>query len=690
MKIEPNTTIVDVSLNLSGSITGIPAALDQLPVGDRIGFDDLPDLGEDVEDIGQTWTPDLVGRQLDIELPLYDTLGQEKQPYSTNLVKMKSVVTDGEGWVQPITEGRPFSSLKAGEKVDLPHLSLLGRGDNMRFAGEVGRVYGIGFSQNKNDTFVNAQLSFVYVVSSEDSDGTLLMNLAGNVIPVFSHVTEDGVTRLVKWFEAAYMMFQDLYVVFDTTGAVEPPAPAEAGKWSFDNLLIDNLETSVLDENWQSAPIDFGVPSWDDLYEFLILSTRLSVDLKGTFNERHITQPVQGIKGVFDAYFINFVAEGSEYNYSQSDNAMYVVYIREIYPVDYILNNWQTAAKRVVGKWISHKGVTAYDSSINLSAWSANSYKFSPEPESAYMRVITRYRYVLHPYTTIFEGAGKTFKALNLRIFGMSKKTKFNGKVGHMYGFTLGLGSGASFGSGEAITFAYLVTSEDGDGIAIYNKTGMYSALYTDVMVNGKQERKSWGEHMDLSSITTYQIVYDPTGAIEKPPTPVWGRWGWESVCVFDDTTYPNDISGPDMGYPVMFNAPTYEVLSQFLLASRLMSVDKTAGNTEQITIDQVLNKLGSVKLQSLVVAREGTNFLAQNGSWVFCQNTASGQQLMVDLSTAEASKIGEYQESAEATTVDGYIPNSVYMYNPSKAPTPAEATVKIRMRFRPVYDETK
>lgn len=62
----------------------------------------------------------------------------------------------------------------------------------------------------------------------------------------------------------------------------------------------------------------------------------------------------------------------------------------------------------------------------------------------------------------------------------------------------------------------------------------------------------------------------------------------------------------------------------------------------------------------------------------------------MVDLSTAEASKIGEYQESAEATTVDGYIPNSVYMYNPSKAPTPAEATVKIRMRFRPVYDETK
>nr|DAP70598.1 MAG TPA: hypothetical protein [Caudoviricetes sp.] len=688
MKIEPNTTIVDVSLNLSGSITGIPAALDQLPVGDRIGFDDLPDLGEDVEDIGQTWTPDLVGRQLDIELPLYDTLGQEKQPYSTDLVKMKSVVTVGEGWVQSITEGRPFSSLKAGEMVDLPHLSFLGRGDNMRFAGEIGRVYGIGFSQNKNDTFVNALLSFVYIVSSEDGDGTLLMNLGGDVIPVFSHVTENGVTRLIKWLEATYLLLQNMYVIFDTTGAVEPPAPAEAGKWSFDNLFINNLKTNVLNSDWESAPVDFDAPSWNDLYVFLVHSSYLGFDLKGIYNERHVIQP-KAAKGTFDFYGINFIVEASENNYSQSDNAIYVANIREIYPVDYILNNWQTRAKRIVRKWISHKGITAYDGSINLSAWSANSASYSPDPKNAYMKVVTRYMYVLHPYTTIFEGAGKTFKALNLRIFGLNKKTKFNGEVGHMYGFTIDLGSGASFGSDEAITFAYLVTSKDGDGIAIYSMAGMCSALYTDVMVNGRRERKGWGEYIDLSSITTYRIVYDPTGAIEKPPAPVLDRWGWENVCVFNDTTYPNDISDPDMGYPVMFNAPTYEVLSQFLFASRLMSVDKTAGNTEQITIDQVLNKPGSVKLQSLVVAREGTDFLAQNGSWVFCQNTASGQQLMVDLSTAEASKIGEYQESAEATTVDGYIPNSMYMYNPSEAPTPATATVKIRMRFRPVYDET-
>ena len=397
MKIEPNTTIVDVSLNLSGSITGIPAALDQLPVGDRIGFDDLPDLGEDVEDIGQTWTPDLVGRQLDIELPLYDTLGQEKQPYSTNLVKMKSVVTDGEGWVQPITEGRPFSSLKAGEKVDLPHLSLLGRGDNMRFAGEVGRVYGIGFSQTADSAFADAILVFIYVVSSEDGDGTLLANIGGSAIPVFSHVTENGVTRLVKWLEAMYLMLQSMYVIFDTTGAVEPPAPAEAGKWSFDNLLIDNLETNVLNSDWESAPVDFGAPSWVDLYKFLTQSTYLSFDLKGTFNERHVIQP-KVAKSTFDFYGINFIAEGSEYNYSQSDNAIYVTNIREAYPVDYILNNWQTAAKRIVGKWISHKGVTAYDGNINLSAWSANSFTFSPDPANAYLRVICRYKFNLNKY----------------------------------------------------------------------------------------------------------------------------------------------------------------------------------------------------------------------------------------------------------------------------------------------------
>ena len=38
VKIKQNTSVVDVALNLSGSITGLPAVVDQLPVGDRVGF----------------------------------------------------------------------------------------------------------------------------------------------------------------------------------------------------------------------------------------------------------------------------------------------------------------------------------------------------------------------------------------------------------------------------------------------------------------------------------------------------------------------------------------------------------------------------------------------------------------------------------------------------------------------------
>ena len=38
VKIKQNTSVVDVALNLSGSITGLPAVVKQLPVGDRVGF----------------------------------------------------------------------------------------------------------------------------------------------------------------------------------------------------------------------------------------------------------------------------------------------------------------------------------------------------------------------------------------------------------------------------------------------------------------------------------------------------------------------------------------------------------------------------------------------------------------------------------------------------------------------------
>lgn len=84
MRINPSTTIVDLAFNLSGSLAGIPAALSQLPVGERIGFATLPELWEDVEDIGQTWTPALDGIEVDISVEAYNPTAIQKAPYSSD------------------------------------------------------------------------------------------------------------------------------------------------------------------------------------------------------------------------------------------------------------------------------------------------------------------------------------------------------------------------------------------------------------------------------------------------------------------------------------------------------------------------------------------------------------------------------------------------------------------------------
>lgn len=91
MEISYNTTIVDVALNLSGSLAGVPVVLNQLPAGTPIGFDTLPEPWERVDDIGQTWTPDLQGLELELSVPLYNLLGQAKAPYSTNIAICLSV-----------------------------------------------------------------------------------------------------------------------------------------------------------------------------------------------------------------------------------------------------------------------------------------------------------------------------------------------------------------------------------------------------------------------------------------------------------------------------------------------------------------------------------------------------------------------------------------------------------------------
>lgn len=97
MIVKPNTTIVDVAFNLYGSLAGIPATLEQLPVGERIGFDTLPELWDDVSDIGQTWTPNLEGVELRFTPTVYNPRAVAKAPFSTNLFALQAPIRWGNG-----------------------------------------------------------------------------------------------------------------------------------------------------------------------------------------------------------------------------------------------------------------------------------------------------------------------------------------------------------------------------------------------------------------------------------------------------------------------------------------------------------------------------------------------------------------------------------------------------------------
>lgn len=104
MKIEQNTTALDVAFNLSGSLTGFPVVLEQLPVGVKVGFETLPKLWEDVADIGQTWTPDIQGLELDFDVPIYNTLVINKAPFSTPLYQLEPVVAYGNEMLKELFE----------------------------------------------------------------------------------------------------------------------------------------------------------------------------------------------------------------------------------------------------------------------------------------------------------------------------------------------------------------------------------------------------------------------------------------------------------------------------------------------------------------------------------------------------------------------------------------------------------
>lgn len=131
MKINENTSVVDVALNLSGSLAGLPVVVEQLPVGEPVGFDAMPLPGEDVEDIGQTWTPDLQGKDVELDVPVYNPSAQQKEPYTTNMSEIAPVIADGEEWINALlsdkTQGKRMVRV-----TDLPNGFNL-RGCNMVF-----------------------------------------------------------------------------------------------------------------------------------------------------------------------------------------------------------------------------------------------------------------------------------------------------------------------------------------------------------------------------------------------------------------------------------------------------------------------------------------------------------------------------------------------------------------------------
>lgn len=120
MKINNIATIVDLAFNLSGSLAGIPVILPQLPVGERVGFDTLPDVWEDIDDIGQTWTPDLDGVEVDITVEAYNPTAIQKAPYSTDMKCIDVATGWGNSLLEALTDPTwvRLDSLKSGDRIE--------------------------------------------------------------------------------------------------------------------------------------------------------------------------------------------------------------------------------------------------------------------------------------------------------------------------------------------------------------------------------------------------------------------------------------------------------------------------------------------------------------------------------------------------------------------------------------------
>ncbi len=96
MIVNTNQTALDATFDISGSLAGFTTLLSQLTVGERIGFDDMPEVWEDVSDIGQTWTPDLQNVDIDVTVEVYNAEALNKAPYNTDILGLQEAIDWGE------------------------------------------------------------------------------------------------------------------------------------------------------------------------------------------------------------------------------------------------------------------------------------------------------------------------------------------------------------------------------------------------------------------------------------------------------------------------------------------------------------------------------------------------------------------------------------------------------------------
>jgi len=118
MKVKKNQTVVDVTFDLCGSLAGLPSLLSQLEGGKRIGFETLPEVWNVIDEVGQTWTPDLQDLTLSVELPIYNALAVKKKPYGTDILPLQKAIEWGNTMLKTFLSTESVTDSDEGYLVD--------------------------------------------------------------------------------------------------------------------------------------------------------------------------------------------------------------------------------------------------------------------------------------------------------------------------------------------------------------------------------------------------------------------------------------------------------------------------------------------------------------------------------------------------------------------------------------------